>query len=623
MRFWEKRRKLTSPLGRGRRVAAGEGAIEGMSQLLASPHPTPLPRGEGVFSLVILFLFFSFPCFSQPAVHAIAMHGQPLYGPDFTHFEYANPQAPKGGTLRRAEVGTFDNLNPFLITGRVPPALQEALLLTYDTLMTRGWDEPFTMYGLVAQRVALSAKRDTITFYLDKDAKFQDGHPITVKDVQFSFETLKKYGRPNQRRIYKLVTRVTTPDTHTIRFDFGPGYDRETAFILANMPVLPAHYWQGKDFSKTTLVAPLTSGPYGVETVDPGRRVVFKRNADYWAKDKAVAKGLYNFDRLQYDFYRDDKIALQAFAAGQADLRREWSAPVWKRDYDFAAVRDGSVQKHSFKNGRPARARFLVYNMRRPLFRDIRVRQALAYAFNFEWLNKNLFLDTQTRISSIFMNSELASPAPPALPRNANANEVRDNLRAADRLLNEAGYHLHNGMRDMAFEILLNDPQDEKIALEFSRTLKRLGAQATIRTVDTSQYIGRLSQFDYDMTVNFWRNTLSPGTEQAVYWGSAAADQPGSFNYSGLKSDTVDGLIAQLTAAETRQGLVTVAQKLDAEIMRQWIGIPLFDAPDDHIAARANVHFPDKTPLYGPVLESWWYSDEKSAKTDPKDPHGE
>lgn len=569
-----------------------------------------------ICAVLFVAMVFSATAHAQTPQHAIAMHGQPLYGADFTHFDYTNPDAPKGGTLRRAEVGTFDNLNPFLITGRVTTGLQEALLLTYDSLMTRGWDEAFTMYGLVAEKVTLPEQRNWIAFQLDKAAKFQDGHPITAKDVEFSFEALKKFGRPNQRRIYKLVKKVTVSDPYHIRFDFGDGYDRETAFILANMPILPEHYWHDKDFGKTTLTPPLSSGPYRIKTVEPGRRVVFARNENYWAKDKPVTRGLYNFDQLQFDFYRDDTVALQALAAGSIDLRREWSAPVWKRDYNFSLIKDGTIKLQQFKNGRPARARFFVYNMRRPLFSDIRVRKALAYAFDFEWLNKNLFLGTQTRLNSLFMNSELASPTPPDLPRTngSGISGLRDNLRKADALLNEAGYTLKDGKRNIAFEILLNDPQDEKIALEYARTLQRLGVQASIRTVDTSQYIGRLSQFDYDMTLNYWRNSLSPGTEQAVYWGSAAADQEGSFNYSGLKSKQVDDLIRQLTTAHTRPELVQAAQGLDREIMNQWIGVPLFDAPDDRIAYRKTLRFPDKTSLYGPVLESWWYSDAKSVK---------
>lgn len=573
-----------------------------------------------VFGLLCM-LCLPLAALAQQPVHAIAMHGAPLYKAGFDYFGYTDPAAVKGGTLRRAEVGTFDNLNPFLITGKVTSGLQEALLLTYDSLMTRGWDEPFTLYGLVAQKVVLPPQRNWIEFHLDPDAKFHDGHPITAEDVKFSFESLKAYGRPNQRRIYKLVDHVTIKGPQRIRFDFGSGYDRETAFILAGMPILPKHYWQKHDVSKTTLTPPLGSGPYKIETVDAGRRIVFKRVENYWAKDKPAAKYLYNFDYLQYDFYRDDNIALQALAANQVDLRREWSAVTWQRDYNFNVISGGTIIKRSFDNGRPVRAKFFVYNMRRPIFSDIRVRQALAYAFDFEWLNKNLFLNTQTRINSLFMNSELASPMPPVLPftNGAGPGGLRENLRTAHRLLSEAGYDLKDGVMTnvktgtpLTFEILLNDPSDEKVALQFIRTLDRLGVRATTRTVDTTQYIGRLSQFDFDMTINFWRNSLSPGTEQAVYWGSAAADQQGSFNYSGLKSTTVDKLIAQLTKATTRQGLVSAARELDHEIMASWIGIPLFDAPADRVAYRKTLHFPAKTPLYGPVIESWWYFPEKS-----------
>lgn len=558
---------------------------------------------------------------SQAAQHAIAMHGEPKYPAGFNHFDYVNPNAPKGGMLRRAEVGTFDNLNPFLITGRITPGLQEALLLTYDSLMVRAWNEPFTMYGMVAQSIDVSPQRDWIKFHLDPDAKFHDGHSITTADIEFSYKTLMQYGRPNQRRIYKLVKNVVIKDAQTIRFDLGQGYDRETVMILSNMPVLPKHYWQDKEFGKTTLKAPLSSGPYQVISVKPGQKIVFERARNYWAKDKAANRGLYNFDRLQYDFYRDDNAALQALASGQVDLRREWSAVRWKRDYDFKAVQNKKVIKSEFKNGRPMRARFLVYNMRRAPFDDVNTRHALAYAFDFEWLNKNLFLGTQTRIDSLFSNSELADPDKVILPKTdgSGMSGLRSNLRQALTLLQKAGWQLEQGKlvkngKQMSFEILLNDPSDEKIALEFSRALGRVGIDAHIRTVDTAQYIGRLSQFDFDMTLTFWRNSLSPGTEQGVYWGSAAADQQGSFNYSGLKAPEVDGLITRLTTAQTRADLVQAAQKLDHAIMAQWIGIPLFDASQDMVAHDQSIARPAIASLYGPVIESWWYRDEKSAK---------
>jgi microcin C transport system substrate-binding protein len=580
---------------------------------------------SGLLALAFVFVAALANAADPKPVHAIAMHGEPLYPTGYTHFGYVNPDAPKGGTLRRAEVGTFDNLNPFLITGRVTPGLQEALILTYDSLMVRGWDEPFTLYGLIAKEVVLPTERNWIEFHLDHDAKFQDGHRITAEDVVFSYESLKAHGRPNQRRIYKLVSKVTTKDNDTVRFEFGPGHDRETALILAGMPVLPKHFWETRDFSKTTLKPTLGSGAYKIKSVDPGRRVMLERDRSYWAKDKPAVKGNYNFDTLQYDFYRDDNVALQALSAGQVDLRREWSAVRWKRDYTFNVVRDGTFKMQQFTNGRPARARFLVYNMRRPVFNDVLVRRALAYMFDFEWLNKNLFMGTQTRVNGLFMNSELASPTPPDLPRtDGNGMKgLRNNMRMATDLLTRAGYEVKNNImthketgKPLSFEILLNDPADEKVALEFARNLSRIGVKANVRTVDTTQYIGRLTQFDYDMTMNFWRNTLSPGTEQAVYWGSAAADNQGSFNYAGLKSPQVDVLIGQLTSALTRANLVRAAQGLDKAVMEQWPGIPMFDAPEDRIAYRSSLRFPEKTPLYGPVIESWWYSAPKSDMKD-------
>lgn len=549
------------------------------------------------------------------------MHGTPKYATAYNNFDYVNPNALKGGTLRRAEIGTFDNLNPFLITGRVTPGLQEALLLTYDSLMTRGWNEPFTMYGSIAKNVTVPKARNWIEFDLDKDAKFHDGHPVTAGDVEFSYQILMKHGRPNQRRIYKLISKVTMKDKHTIRFDLGAGYDRETVMILAGMPVLPKHYWAKHDFSKTTLKAPLSSGPYKIKTVDVGRRVIFERVKDYWAKDKGFARGLYNFDKLQYDFFRDDNVALQSLAAGQVDLRREWSAVRWKRDYHFKAIDNGDIIKEEFTNGRPMRAKFFVFNMRRAPFDDINVRKALNLAFDFDWLNKNLFLGTQSRISGLFTNSELADDAADKffVPETKNREALRKNLWEAIILLKQSGWKLSHGQMEkdgkpFRFEILLNDSADEKVAIAWARILKRIGITVSIRTVDTAQFIGRLSQFDYDVTSYFWRNSLSPGTEQAVYWGSAAADSQGSFNYSGLKSTLVDGLISRLTMAETRPELVKAAKGLDHAVMQEWIGLPLYDTQKDFVAHKKELKRPEITPLYGPVIESWWYEPTKWVK---------
>ena len=583
------------------------------------------------FALAVLCLTtLSAAAADGQTTYALAMHGQPKYSENFDHLDYANPDAPKGGTLRRAEVGTFDNLNPFLITGRVPSGLQEALLSTYDTLMVRAWNEPFTMYGMVAKSVVVSPERNSIEFHLDPKARFNDGHPITSEDVAYSHQALMQFGRPNQRRIYKLVKRLSIVDPHTIRFELGPGYDRETVMILANMPVLPKHYWATNTFGKTTLTPPLGSGPYKIKSVEPGRSVEFERVKDYWAKDKPFNRGLYNFDVLRYDFYRDDNAALLAFGAGQFDLRREWSAVTWVRDYNFDAVTKGDIIKENFANGRPTRAKFFVYNMRRAPFDDILVRRALAYAFDFEWLNKNIFLDTQSRIDSLFMNSELAYQGPDkiVLPKTdaSGMAGLRPNLRQALDLFEQAGYVPNDGVltnkktgKPLSFEMLLNDPNDEKVALEFARALERIGVKAQIRTVDTAQYTGRMSTFDFDMTINFWRNSLSPGTEQAIYWGSTAADQQGSFNYSGLKSPAVDAQIALLTKADTREGLVSAARALDKLVMDSWIGIPLYDNIRDRIAYRRGIKHPDFTPLYGPVLETWWYDGQKSGKEVSKD----
>ncbi|HEY1095939.1 MAG TPA: extracellular solute-binding protein, partial [Alphaproteobacteria bacterium] len=485
-----------------------------------------------------------------PLQHALAMQGEPKYGPAFKHVDYVNPDAPKGGTLRRADIGTFDNLNNFLIFGKAPTGME----LTYDTLMQRAWNEPFTLYGLVAQSIRVAPDRSWIIFYLNPKARFHDGQPVTAKDVAFTIDALRTNGRPNQRAVFKLIKKVTEIDKRTVRVDFAPGFNRETVMIVAKMPVLPAHYWVSRDFSKTTLKAPVGGGPYKITKVDPGRRIIYERVKDYWAKDLPINVGQYNFDKIIYDYYRDDHIALQAFGSGAYDLRIESSPLIWKRNYNFTAIDNGTIIKKDVATQRPQWARFLIFNLRRPPFDDMRVRQALILAFDFEWINKALFQNAYKRTESLFPNSPLAhqgvaSPAEKqllapylsGLPKDVldayhapqtdgkGVEGLRANLRQAVTLLQEAGWQWKDGRmvdakgNPFKFEILINDSLDERIALEYSRALRRIGITVSLRTVDTAQYIGRLSDFDFDATFNLWKNSLSPGTEQGVFWGSRAA----------------------------------------------------------------------------------------------------
>lgn len=562
---------------------------------------------------LILFLFLAFPARAE-TLHGLAMHGTPKYGPEADHLDYANPDAPKGGTLTMAGIGTFDTINPYSIKGKAA----EGLNLVYDRLMGRVWDEPFTMYPLIAESVEMPEDRSSITFHVNPKARFHDGSPITAEDVIFSFETLRTEGRPNMRRIYQLVTDYKKPDEYTAYFKFGPGADRETPMILAMMPVLSKAFWQYKVFDQTTLDNPVLNGPYKIAEIDPGRRIVYERVKDYWAADLLPNKGLYNFDRIVYDYFRDDTVAFEAFKSGDLNLRREWDAGKWFGAYDFPALKDGRVKAEAIPHGRPEKVRSFIFNTRRPPFDDIRVRKALDLLFDFEWMNRTLFHGEYKRIASYFPNSELADGGykPPV---NDTPDQRRANMRAADKLLKEAGWDVVNGKRmkdgkPFTFEIILSAPEDEKIALGFKRTLEKMGIDVQIRVLDSAAYIGRLNEYDYDMTLYYWLSTLSPGTEQILYWGCEAAKQPARWNFAGICEPEIDALANKIAQSKDRQELVDTVHALDRHLIEGHYMIPLYYAGTDYVAYWPPIRRPDVTPLYGMVLETWWMDKAQNAK---------
>lgn len=558
------------------------------------------------------------------ADHAIAMHGSPKYAAEFKNLDYVNPDAPKGGNLKLSKAGSFDNLNNHIITGNNA----EGLEYVNDKLMQRVWDEPFTMYGLVAESIEVPEDRSSITFILRKEARFHDGKPMTAEDVKFSYEMYRKHGHPVRRRVYGLVTNVEIIDDHKIKFTFGEGFDRESVLILAMMPVLPKHHWEKQDISKTTLTPPLGSGPYKIIAVEPGRKLVYERVKDWWAKDLPINKGQYNFDTITYTYFRDDDIAMQAFNAGDYNLRREYDVTKWASGYN----ENPKVLKEEIAHGRPEWLKALIFNTRRPQFSDARVREALSYMFNAEWLNKNLYFGSLKKISSAYPNSELAARGKPAgeeleilekfkehLPSEvfgeayqSPSGDMRDNQRKAVALLKEAGWlykdqKLVNAAGEaFAFEILLSDPNEEKIALEFARSLKKIGIDVRVRTVDSAQFSGRLEDFDYDMLLFKWINSLSPGNEQVNYWGKLSAETNGARNYAGIKNKGVDGIADSIARATTREGLVARCRALDRALMQGHYMIPLFYLGKDMVAHVADIQRPQVTPVYGIVLESWW-----------------
>ena len=569
----------------------------------------------------------------------LAMHGNPLQGSADKHLTYANPNAPKGGIFKQSSTGSFDTLNPYSIKGKAAQGLN----LVYDRLMARAWDEPFTLYPLIAEGYDMPQDRSSITFHLNPKARFHDGKPITADDVLFSFETLKTQGRPNMRSVYRLVEKVELLGERSIKFSFGLGYDRETALIVAMMPVLSKAWWSGRVFDSTTLDTPMSNGPYKIAKVDPGKRIVLERVKDYWAADLMVNKGHHNFDRIIYDYYRDDLVAFEAFKAGDFDVRRDYDIARWVTGYDVPAVAQGQILKHEIAHQRPERVRAFIFNTRRAPFDDIRVRRALDLLFDFEWANKNLYHGQYKRIGSFFPNSELAAPPVPSEgelalfskfsknlapevtgsiytpPRSDTPEMLRVNMRKADQLLKEAGWIVQNGKRikggkTFDFEILLGAPEEEKLALHFKRALEKMGISARIRVMDAAAYLGRLNVYDFDMTLYYWQSTLSPGTEQILYWGCAAAKENSRWNYAGICNPAIDEFSAKIAQSKDRESLKTYVHALDRTLLWQNIMIPLYYGSHDYIAARSTIKKPEKTPIYGAVLETWWMDSGENTK---------
>ncbi len=569
--------------------------------------------------------------------HGIAMHGEPKYPPGFKHFDYVNPAAPKGGEVRLSALGGFDSFNGFIIKGR--PAA--GLGLIYDTLMVSAADEPFSQYGLLAETIETPPDRSWVAFTLRREARWHDGRPVTVEDVIWTFNTLRTKGDPFYRFYYANVAKVEKTGPRTVRFDFKPGENRELPLILGQLPVLPRHYWEKREFAKTTLEPPLGSGPYRIKSFEANRTVVYERVPDYWGRALPVKVGFDNFDIVRYEYFRDATVALEAFKAGAYDFRLENSSKAWATAYDFPAVRKGWIKKEAFKHGRSAGMQGFAFNLRRPIFRDRRVRRALAYAFDFEWSNKTLFYGQYRRTRSFFENSELAAKGlprgeekeilerlsrkyqlPPEVlkeeynpPRTAGDGNIRANLRIAVKLLRAAGWRVDRKTRKlthaktgrvMRFEIMLVSPLFERIVLPFVQNLKRLGIDVRVRVVDSAQYQRRILDFDYDMIVANWGQSLSPGNEQRNFWGSAAADRPGSRNLTGIKDPAVDELIELVIAAPTRESLVARVRALDRVLQWQHIVIPHWHIPYDRVVYWNKFGRPEATPIQGVQLFAWW-----------------
>jgi len=582
-----------------------------------------------------LALLLVLPAQAAERLYGIAMHGDPALPPGFHHFPHVNPEAPKGGSYREAIIGTFDSLNPFIIKGQPIYALRSYV---YESLLARSTSEPFTLYPLIAASLDVPADRSFVTFHLDERAHFSDGVPITAKDVVFSWKTLRDEGRPNYRTYYSKVTSVDTPDAHTVTFHLA-GADRELVLILGLMPVLPAHFYHTHTFDKTTLDPVIGSGPYVVSEVKPGERLVLKRDPNHWSRDLPVNRGQWNFDDIRFDYYRDSQGAFEAFKKGLADVRIEADPVRWATSYDFAAVKAGKVVKQVIDTGLPAPMSALVFNTRRAIFADPRVRQALIDCFDFEWANANLFRGLFERTQGYFDGSILssyhrsASPGerrllqqagaklpPPfldgsySLPVSNGSGIDRKNLRKAVNLLKKAGWEIRDGaMRNVQtgapfrFQIVVETREQERIALDLQRSLAAIGIRMDVRQSDSSQFQRLLETYDYDMIPVTWYNSLSPGNEQYFYWGSAGRKQQGTRNYMGADDPAIDNLIAEMLKAKSEADFVDAVRALDRTLMAGFYVIPLYHPPGQWVARWSHIKLPKTFSLYGFSAASAWY----------------
>jgi len=575
--------------------------------------------------------------------HGIAMFGELAYPADFTHFEYTNPNAPKGGELRQYSIGTFDNFNPFIAKGN-PVA---GIVMIYDALMVRSMDEPFSRYGLLAESIETPSDRSWVAFTLREGARWHDGRPVTVEDVIWTFNTLIEKGSPLYGFYYAGVDKVEKAGERRVKFSFKPGENRELPLILSELRILPKHYWENRTFEQTTLEPPLGSGPYEIATFEPGRHVSYRRRADYWGADLPVNRGRNNFDSFRYEYYRDMDVAIQALKADAYDIRLENSGSKWATAYDVPDVREGRLRKEMIPHQRSNGSQGYVFNLRRPLFRDRRVREALGFAYDFEWLNKNLSFGQYERIRSYFENSELAArglPSPAELeileplrgkipeevftqvyqpPKTDGSGKIRHNLRRAMELLSAAGWKVVDGRltnvetgEPMAFEILLSSPGAERSALPFKKNLERLGVEASVRTVDTAQYRQRMDTFDFDVTTQRIGQTNSPGNEQREFWGSESAKREGGRNLAGIQSPAVDELIELVIAASSREELITRVRALDRVLLWGFYMIPHFYIAADRLLYWDRFGRPEVVPTEGLAIDTWWFDEAKAKRLD-------
>ena len=591
--------------------------------------------------LALIVISVAVPPSAAPQ-HAIAMYGDPTLSSGFSSLPYVNSDAPQGGRVVFGASGSFDSLNPWIVKGRAPWALRS---LIYEPLMGRNWDEPFSLYGLLAESIETNDDRDEVEFTLRSEAKFSDGSPVTIDDVMWSFETLGTKGHPRYRNAWTKIESMEQTGPRSVKFTFNQ-IDRELPLILGLRPVLRKADWEGREFDESSLHTPIGSGPYVLDDFETGRFLSFKRNPDYWGNHLGLTAGRHNIEELRYEYFGDGGVVFEAFKAGEIDIFREWNAAKWENQYDFPAAEDGRVIKSIIPHKRPSGIRGFVFNTRREVFQDWRIREALIYAFNFEFINNTLNDGQQPRITSYFSNSLLGMQSGPAtgrvrellegyadellpgalegyeLPISDGSERNRRNIRKATDLFAEAGWTVGDDgvMRDgsgqaFTFEILLVQGSNDTLAIAniYSEALIRLGIEIKKTVIDSAQYKERTNSFDFDMAWYQRAMSLSPGNEQRLYWGSVGVEQEGSRNWMGVASPAVDGMIDEMLAAEDQEGFVAAVRSLDRLLTTGRFVIPAWYSDHSRLAHKQQLKFPDSLPVYGDWIgflpDVWWYEE--------------
>ncbi|MGH6923245.1 MAG: extracellular solute-binding protein [Propylenella sp.] len=599
------------------------------------------PRRAACLALAAVIALAAGAALAEPK-HAIAMHGEPALPPDFAHFPSANPDAAKGGAIGFAGQGTFDSLNPFILKGSVPEGLWGRSVPfwsnnVWESLLIRNWDEPFTLYGHLAEFVEVPDDRSWVEFTMNPAARFSDGEPVTADDVIFSFNLLKEKGRP--QGWYEKIAEIESKPDGKVRFVFGEGFDRELPLIVALMPIVPKHATDPEKFGESSLEKFVGSGPYLIDRVDPGKTVTLKKNPDYWGKDRPAKRGFDNFDEIRVEYFRDANTLFEAFKRGIFDINVETDTTRWSKGYDFPAAKDGRVALERFETGTPQGMNAFVFNQRNPIFHDVRVREALTYFLDFEWINPSLYEGKYRRTGSYFQGSVLSALGVPASPREREllapfpdavradvmdgtyappvsdgSGRDRNNLKKGIDLLAEAGYERRGSQlvnkdtgQPLAFEMLVRDADEERLALAYQQALRIAGIDMSVRQVDSAQYWERiLNTRQFDMMHWIYSASLSPGNEQLGRWSKVDAETFGRLNFAGVSSPAIDAVIGALLAAKTQDEFVDAVRAYDRVLMSGFYVVPLFHSPEQWVAYWTMLQHPEHTSLYGVQPMTWW-----------------